>query len=197
MSRGGSRYGAGRPALHAKTSHYLRLDVRDLHRRGSLTPGTSYGWTWTRDGKQVGSVGVRIESHAVHLDYARDGKTEHVELRLQRTSCQYGGNRPWFTCPRCGRRMAIIFLANDPACRKCLRLRYPSQSNDPIGRSWVRTYKVMRRLGQGQDLHDVPRRPKGMRTRTYDRLRATWIREDQFRDDALAVFVATHYAAWL
>jgi hypothetical protein len=46
-------------------------------------------------------VGVRIERHAVHLDYARDGKPEHVELRLQCTSYQYGGDRPWFTCPRC------------------------------------------------------------------------------------------------
>lgn len=195
MSCGGSRYGAGRPASHAKTRHYLLLDVRDLHRKRLLTPAASFSWQWCRDGEQFAIIGVRVvrvvAGLAVHLDYQRDHKPEHVELYLQRTACHYGCTRLWFTCPRCGRRVAIVYLApGNPGCRQCLRLRYQSQSNDFIDRSWGRTQKIMRALGQR--LQDFPRRPKGMREATYDRLRAAWWREDDFRNDAIERFMAQH-----
>lgn len=193
MSRGGWRYGAGRPASHAKTSHYLRLDVRVLHRKALLTPGASFSWQWSRDGGQVASIGVRVMgSYSVHLDYQRSGNPEHVELDLQRTACHYGSTRPWFTCPRCGRRVAIVYLANTPGCRQCLRLHYPSQSDDTIGRSWGRTVKILRKLGQ-DGLHDVPHRPNGMRQATFARLWSAWMRDDEFRENALAAFMAQHY----
>jgi hypothetical protein len=191
LSRGGLRYGAGRPALHAKASHYLRLDVRVLHRQGLLTAGASFSWEWKSYGEQVGNIGIRVAgNHGVHLDFQRNGTPEHLELRLEHTACQYGGTRPWFNCARCGRRVAIVYLSNSPGCRQCLRLNYPSQSEDAIGRSWGRTAKVMRKLGG--EMQDFPRRPNGMRQRTFDRLWAAWLREDDFREDAIAVFMAQH-----
>lgn len=192
MSRGGLRYGAGRPASHAKTTHYLRLDVRDLHRKGLLIPGASFSWQWSRYGEQVGNIGIRVMgSYSVHLDFQRNGGPEHVELHLQHTACHYGSTRPWFTCARCGRRVAIVYLSSSPGCRQCLRLHYPSQSDDAIGRSWERTGKVMRKLGR--DMQDFPRRPKGMRQATYDCLWSAWLREDDFRNDAMALFVAQNF----
>lgn len=195
MSRGGTRYGAGRPASHAKTRHYLLLDVRDLHRKRLLTPGASFSWQWSRDGEQFAAIGVRVVPAvcglSVHLDFQRDRKPEHVELSLMRTACHYGSTRPWFTCPRCGRRMAIVYLApGNPGCRQCLRLRYQSQSNDFIDRSWGRTQRIMRTLGQ--DLQAFPHRPKGMREATYGRLWSAWLREDDFRNDAIERFIAQH-----
>ncbi len=192
--RGGSRFGAGRPAWHAKTSRYLRLDVRDLRRRGLLKPGASFAWQWSRVGEQYASIGIRvISSYVVHLDFQRDGEPERVELDLEHTACRYGGERPWFTCPRCRRRVAIVYLARNPGCRKCLALRYPSQSGDAITRSWERTVKILRKLGQ-TNMHDIPCRPKGMRQTTFERLLAAWWREKQFRDDALAIFVVQHFS---
>lgn len=41
MSRGGWRWGAGRPAYKGKAEACMRIDVREWHRRGTLRPGYS------------------------------------------------------------------------------------------------------------------------------------------------------------
>jgi len=196
MSRGGYRYGAGRPAAHAKTSQFLGLDVRSLHRRGLLATGSSFSWTWSRGDETVGTISVSVpESWMVHLDYRRNGDPRHEALRLDHSFCHYGGTRPWFTCPRCGRRVAIVYLGSATGCRQCLRLRYPSQSEDFLSRSWRRTSRILRRLGR--EAEDTPRRPSGMRRRTYERLCDAWCREEEFRDDALAAFMAERHHLFL
>lgn len=192
MSRGGYRAGAGRPASHAKTTQYLGLDVRALHRRRLLAAGSSFSWTWSRDGEPVGTISVRVPyTSTVHLDYRRNGEPRHDAIDLWLSPCAYGGTRPWFSCPRCKRRVAIVYLGNVTGCRQCLRLRYPSQSEDILDRSWRRTSRVLQKLGRATD--DTPWRPSGMRRRTYERLRDDWIREEEFRDDALAAFMVQHY----
>ena len=189
MSRGGWRYGAGRPASHSKTDRYLALDVRALQRKGFLAAGSTFTSTWSRRGKQIGSVGGRVpDGYAVHLDFQRDGNPEHVELSLRKSVCHYGGRRPWFICPRCQRRAAIIYLAKAPGCRECLGLRYQSQSEDLIDRSWRRTGRIMERLGR--EISEGPRRPKWMRHATHKRLFEAWCREEQFRDEAISAFLA-------
>ena len=47
MGTGGTRYGAGRPAQHAKAEHCKRLDVRRWHREGVLQAGVSGSWVWS------------------------------------------------------------------------------------------------------------------------------------------------------
>jgi hypothetical protein len=196
MSRGGNRAGAGRPASHAKTSDYLGLDVRALHRRRLLTAGSSFSWTWSRHGEPVGTIGVRVpHTSIVHLDYCRNGDPRHDAIDISRSPCAYGGTRPWFTCPGCRRRVAIVYLGTATGCRQCLRLKYPSQSEDSLDRSWRRTSRIIQKLGR--DVDDFPRRPSGMRRRTYEQLRDAWIREEEFRDEALAAFMAAHHQLFL
>lgn len=194
--RGGNRCGAGRPAWHAKTAGKLRIDVRKLHRDGHLTVPQAVTWHWSSGA----AVGIRTAPDAVTLTYRykdRAGEWRDVDQRLAvtRTPCHYGGTRPWFTCPRCWRRVAIVYLWNVPLCRTCARLVYPSQSDDAIDRSWRRTRALERRLSGGTGEWDH-RRPKGMRRATFDRLRAAYWREEQLRDEALALFVA-RMGAWL
>ena len=196
MSRGGYRSGAGRPASHAKTSQYLGLDVRALHRRRLLTAGSSFSWTWSRNDEHVGTISVCVpEVSMVNLDYRRNGEPRHDVIRVVRSHCHYGGWRPWFMCPRCGRRGAIVYLGNATGCRRCLRLRYPSQSDDSLGRSWGRTRRIMRRFGG--DVDEFPRRAKGMRRRTYESLFEAWCREEEFREEALVAFMAEHHHLFL
>ena len=40
---------------------------------------------------------------------------------LSWTLCQYGGARPWFLCPSCRRRVAILYGGAVFACRHCYR----------------------------------------------------------------------------
>lgn len=192
MSRGGWRYGAGRPGSHAKTAGKLSIDVRRLHRDGYLSAPRRMTWRWTNGA----TIDLETTPDAVTLVYryredAGQWRDVNQRIALTRTPCHYGGSRPWFACPRCGRRAAIIYLWNIPACRKCARLVYLSQSEDAIARSWGRTYRVMHRLGQGDEgCHALPRRPKGMRRATFERLREAWWREDEYRDGLFAEFMA-------
>jgi hypothetical protein len=196
MSRGGNRYGAGRPASHAKTSQYLRLDVRDLQRRRLLRAGSSFGWTWKQDGECIGTIGIQVpDDSSIILTYRRNDEPRYEAIGLWRTTCNFGGTRPWFICPECKRRVAIVYLGNATGCRRCLRLRYPSQSFDLLDRSWGRTGRIARKLGC--QIVDFPRRPKGMRRRTYERLAGAWWREEEFRDEALAAFMAERYELFL
>lgn len=129
--RGGWRYNAGRPAWHAKTSQALRLDVRELKRRDWLQRGAVCNLQW-KSGASIGYT-VTDDGGAIVLRYRftfSDGRRD-IEQRvgIQRTPCNYGGERPWFLCPRCWNRVAIIYLHGWPMCRKCARLAYPWQSD--------------------------------------------------------------------
>jgi hypothetical protein len=186
------RYGAGRPGWHAKTAGKLSLDVRRLQRDGHLSAGQRMNWRWSSGA----TIDMATEHHAIRLTYRyknRQGEWCAVDqpIGIERTPCHYGGNRPWFTCPRCDRRAAILYLWNVPLCRTCARLVYPSQTEDAVARSWRRARKIAKQLGPTDvDAWTLPRRPKGMREATYARLWAAWLREDQLRDDMLTVFMA-------
>lgn len=86
--------------------------------------------------------------------------TEFIPLQL--SACRYGGERLWFTCPKCGKRIAIIYVDSMVACRDCLGLRYQSEYEDDISRLQSKARKIFDRIG-----HDYVR-PKGMRHKTYE-----------------------------
>ena len=191
MGKGGLRYGAGRPGWHVKAEQCRRLEVGRLHREGLLRPGASCTWAWHADGEPLGSIGIRAEVGALSLTYTLDGAPTHQRVAVHRTPCHYGGSRPWFACPRCARRCAVLYLRARFTCRKCSGVVYASQSDDEIGRAWRKQWRVERRLG------DDWRRPKGMHRATYERLLAAIMECEERRDDALCDFAARHFPGLL
>jgi hypothetical protein len=179
MSRGGSRYGAGRPSRNIRIESVPRLDVRALHRRGLLRGGLSFSWSW-RSGR---SVGVSVATDAVTLTYMRNDVPMEMTIYLEWTRCHYGGSRPWFNCPRCPSRVAILCMVSGGwACRHCMPVRYASQSEDVMGRAWRRTRKIRRRLvgGEGRPLG----KPKDMRWATFFRIQDELAETELRRDTA-------------
>ena len=169
-------YGSGRQDGRVKTDQVPSLDVRHLYRRGVLAPGTFTQWSWG------GPSGFSIDLHAQgdrvllqHWVRMSDGEDRRVEypVMLDRTSCHFGGWRAWFRCPspRCGRRVAVLFKGRYFACRHCLQLAYASQSERREERLARRADKLRERLGWEGDQR---RRPRRMRRRTYERLRARY-----------------------
>jgi hypothetical protein len=157
-----------------------RIDIRDWHRRGLLR-GRWFTWSWrTRTGEVVASIGVRVHRDRVVLAYrvrVNGGAWQDVEesIALTRTRCPYGGQRPWFVCPRvqCGRRAAVLYMGGPYfLCRHCYDLVYASQREDRMSRQMSRAQKVRLRLGGSASLLEpFPPKPKGMHWRTYARLR--------------------------
>lgn len=167
MGTGGSRFGAGRPAWHVKAESCRSIDARRWAREGILREGQVGGWAWTdaSTGEALASIGYRTSAHAVALIYSLSGEPMEQRVQIQRTACHYGGMRSWFGCPRCSRRVAVLYLRNlGFACRRCNRIAYGSQSDDALGRASRRQAKIERRLGEHWQ------RPKGMHHATYERL---------------------------
>ena len=66
-------------------------------------------------------------SHSYSFQNLRAGDfSEDVEVTT--TSCFFGGERHWFLCPLCHKRVAALYLKGSFGCRDCHNLIYASQS---------------------------------------------------------------------
>jgi hypothetical protein len=187
MGTGGSRSGAGRPAMHVKAEHCRRIDVRRWHREGILRSGSAGTWQWSDPdtGERRASIGHRSDGRVMTLDYAIDGLPQMQAIRISESSCTYGGKRPWFVCPIRGERVAVLFLrAGRFACRHCQRVAYGSQSGDVCDRTWRKQAKAEAKLGPNWQ------RPKGMHAKTRERLLSTIFECEERRDIALSDHLA-------
>ena len=189
MGKGGMRWGAGRPANKGKAEACMRLDVREFARRGALHAGYCGSWSWSNShtGEHTGSISYHTEAGAVVLSYAVNGEAKSQRVPLLRSACHYGNTRPWFGCPHCLARVAVIYFRRGGFyCRKCARVAYYSQSEDAIGRSWRVQQKAEAKLGKGWA------RPKGMHAATREKLLATIFACEEQREAELARFMALY-----
>ncbi|MBP1152704.1 hypothetical protein [Methylocaldum sp. RMAD-M] len=181
--------GSGRRWQSGKntTSDYRALDVRRLQRDRLLRSGETFAWQWTRNGQEVASIQIRVETNRLILIYRHrknDGDWQPMEypVYLEWTPCNYGGGRAWFLCPAagCGRHVALLYIgrAGIFACRHCYRLAYASQREPDDDRAARRADAIRRRLRwQPGILNGKGSKPKGMHWRTFSRLEA---RHDAF-----------------
>jgi hypothetical protein len=113
------------------TSQMHALDIRQVCRSRSLKHGVSCTLTY-----QV---------------QARSGDWQDVSCQLQLawTSCNYGGKRPWWICPGCSRRVAILYRGNRYLCRHCQNLTYKSTRAASDSACYERVNKIRMKLGWG------------------------------------------------
>jgi hypothetical protein len=115
-----------------------RLDIRWLHRHGYLDR-RPHVVIWSLREQPNGSVSIMLVDGRLILEYrCRWRETNSWEdirqvITLDWTPCHYGGQRPWFRCPGCQRRMAVLcgcdrfFL-----CRHCYRPNPAMTSFTPV-----------------------------------------------------------------
>lgn len=149
-----------------------RLDIRWLHRQGYLQPGARGLVTWHVGEQQNGSVRVAMADGrlVVECHYRRLGADDWEDMRqvltLDWTACHYGGQRPWFLCPGCQRRVAVLCGAGQAfLCRHCYRLPYASQGEAVYDRLLRKRAKLRARVSARYT------KPKGMHWRTWERVR--------------------------
>lgn len=164
---------------HITVEECRSLDVNRWHRKGLLRPGQWFSWVWRdEDGEKEASINVTTYPDAVELSYTIWPGTEDAEkvrysVSITWTECNYGGQRPWFVCPKCGRRVGKLYLYFGKyfLCRHCWGLAYESQREDRAYRLMRKAQKIRRRLGGSPALGDpFPDKPKGMHWNTYRRL---------------------------
>jgi hypothetical protein len=166
-----------RPTLEELCS----LDIRLLKRRGTLEPGRSTRLTWCRGAQSADSVWVLGTHDAVVLVYrARVGLGSWEDKRdrvpLTWTAPHGGGQRPWFLCPACARRVALLYsVGMGFVCRHCTQRPYGSQCETPQDRRLRKVRTIRTRLGVSHNLTqpiNAWHKPKGMHWRTFKRLMA-------------------------
>jgi hypothetical protein len=166
VMKGGRRNGAGRPAQHDKTTAYPSLRVFDLDNQVVLQ-------SWKTD---------------VALSCYWQGSSVTHSISVTRTTCHYGGYRYWFVCPCCQCRVGTIYMADTPGCRRCLKLRYPSQSESAVMRAWRRREKVDHKLARITTPGGY-RRPKGMHRQTFAHLLGELIRAQREQTKSILVLL--------
>ena len=160
------------------TESQHRIDIRWLKKQGYLRPGTTGSVLWSYRDEQTGSIRYRMESDRMVLLYRhrpRDGEWEPVEqeVSFNRTPCNYGGYRTWFFCPRCWKRVAVLYGAGKYFfCRHCYNLTYGSQQEGRSDRLMRKARKIRKRLGASNNLMEpILFKPKNKHQKTFDRLR--------------------------
>lgn len=108
---------------------------------------------------------------SIDLAYSYRGKSYRYSVQLTRTPCNYGNYRHWWLCPSCSKRVAVLYCAGAYVCRHCLSVPYGSQLQQPIDRLFSRADAIRQRLGwQSGIAHGNGSKPKGMHSKTFDRL---------------------------
>lgn len=173
---GGSGSGRRWQGGASTTEDVRSVDVRWLHRQSHITNPRKRIVTWSRCGVVNGRISIERTTKGLVFSYTRtpNGKeAKQVEclVNLLWSDTQFGGRRPWFCCPRCGRCTAIVFVSATVACRKCLGIRHQSQNECASDRA-IRRIDYMRNKLKWEPgfLNGAQWRPKGMHHATYRRL---------------------------
>lgn len=172
------------------TSDKLRLDVRYLRRHRLLGFGRNSSLSWGMGEAASAAIGIQSglceEPECLWLryrwtPYGYEPRDMVERVQLVWTECNYGGARPWFACPGCERRVAILW-GSPFLCRRCHDLAYASQRENDTDRAISRSLRIRAKLGLRTNLEQPMFKPNRMRQRTWQRLLAelaasdaTWI----------------------
>lgn len=132
----------------------LRLSISRLKKMGILMPGfiTSGSLSWSRMNKECASVSYscKASQNVIELYYKTrpsysSGEWEDVnqDIELTTTPCNYGGERYWFICPHCGKRVGTLYnVSRIFLCRDCNDLTYEERNDSKKFRAFKAIYEV-------------------------------------------------------
>jgi hypothetical protein len=175
-----------------------RLDVNYLNKSGHLKSGTMSHQYWTCGGEPSGDISVQANDGGITLIYrARTNGGEWQDVRESVTviwePCNFGGQRPYFLCPRCGRQIIKLYGRTRFLCRSCNNLAYQCQRESAIDRTLRKDWKLRASIGGEPGMASpIPDKPKGMHWRTYNRI----IDEIHKTEALVGVYVHQRFGGW-
>lgn len=124
------------------------------------------------------------ETHA-DLEFTRDRQETKQQITLEFTYCKFGNRRAWFMCPKCGRRVAKVYLpatiyeggkrVREFRCRFCYDLTYLQRREGRFDKTVTFKTRADRIAAQRFDReYSFPVKPKYMHCDTYDRYVKKW-----------------------
>ena len=171
--------GSGRSSSYGgktETKDSMPLDIRKITRTGLLRVGRRFNWQWLVNDHPVAGINMRVDFRLhIVLSWRVRSTGEVVEqlVQTQTTPCHLGGQRYWFTCYRCSKRVAVLYAPGQYfACRQCGGLVYATQKQGIADRATTHAEKLRERLGWEPGILNYDGgKPKGMHWNTYHRLK--------------------------
>lgn len=169
----------------------LHIDIRYMRKAGLLKPNTKGTLSWSQRGERIGWISYNCYVDYLELNFRTrevgtiDWQDVRQTVPLENKTQPFGGVRRYFNCPECAQRCLVLYSSGMFACRKCQRLTYQSQNDDIISRAQMRCRAITRRLGGDPELSEfLPRKPKGMHWKTYQRLCTAWeLNQEQIENE--------------
>ncbi|UAT31468.1 hypothetical protein K7T73_04340 [Bacillus badius] len=185
---GSGLYGNGTGIGKTAVEHCRSIDIRRWQREKILSPGRSFTWVWyDESGEPTATISVIPERNRLILAYSVNGESIRTNVYLSNTKTGFG-QRKWFHCPKCGQRIAILYIKGKYfRCRQCHNLNYRSSqlSGDPLYYH-EQLEKICRKLDGRYDplSYSPPSKPKGMHQRTYLQMKIKYMQLAEKRDQA-------------
>lgn len=140
-------------ARKSHLSHYPKLSISNYH------------------ADLFSKIAHHTPAQSVILAYQYQGKEYRYAVAVSSTACNYGGYRYWWHCPKCERRVGILYCEGFYTCRHCIGANYATQLTQPIDKLFKNVADLRNRLGwQAGIAHGQGNRPKGMHQATFNRL---------------------------
>jgi len=129
------------------------------------------------------------------IRFTRDGNLHRQGIGLTWTPCNFGGERSWFECPGCGRRVGKVYLpcsvyfrgvrVHSFLCRGCYGLTYLQRQERNL--AWTMRYRADRLEERyfGEVTDDFIFKRKGQHWTTFDK------RYHQYRETTAREYRAT------
>ncbi len=169
-------FGSGNHGMQRTTETCKRIDIRWLKKKGLLNQVRTGQLNWTQNGTNVGSIGYSMTQKQIELKYrfkavfSKDWEDVNQTILFQSTPCNFGGERKWFTCPRCNGRCAVLYGAQKYfCCRKCYNLRYQSQLQTPIDRVISKKHELGEQIFERYEYGEGWQKKKGMHQTIFDK----------------------------
>jgi len=179
------------PSMRPRVGQFRAIDIHDVSYRGRLRLGMTFNLPVRTPDI---SLDIRVRGNSVLAEYVGgtgDPLLRAWSLRTTATDQHFGGERIWFRCPGCGGRVRFLYVGiHYIGCRQCLRLLYPSQYENDIGRGFSRLRKATGRLRLDAFLQSNSAKPKGMHAVTFIRL----LERQRAEQERLREMVARRFA---
>ena len=169
--------GSGRSSAMKRvtTDQVIQIDIHYMNKEGLLKPEASGILRWACRGKPCGSVRYSNDDGYLALSYQLIAGDQqqliNQRIAFDYTPCHFGGQRSWFLCPECGKRVAILYNCNaEFLCRHCWELGYTSQQSKDEDRLIDQKHKLGARIFERYEGGKGYGKKKGMHWKRYRRL---------------------------
>lgn len=164
------------------TTDFMDLDIRQFKKKGWLENLGQRTLTWFKNNNPIGSINYKLSENEITLIYRTRKNSEEWQdvaeaIKLVSTPCNFGGERKWFECPNCTKKVLILYGGKFFRCRNCHGLVHPSVNESKLDRSSRALARYQSKLAPDLDLNaldglDWLEKPKWMRYRTFYRMKA-------------------------